>query len=144
MTRLSENFSKFGAIYSQITIAFVDLGGLTNLVFLISVGLSIAFWHFALKNDDLIDQIPNFGILSTDKKKFLLFLLNIIILYMFCGDSIFTYIGIGSLISFLHSLLFVSASTGALIDGQPQEQTNQELTQYLNFSNNNNIELQQK
>ncbi|CAD8167628.1 unnamed protein product [Paramecium pentaurelia] len=143
-TRLSENFSKFGATYSQFTIAIVVLGGLTNLVFLISVGLSIAFWYIALKNDDLLDYIPNFGFLSTDKKKVVLFLLNVLILYMFCGDSIFTYIGVGFLISFLHSFLFVSPSTGALIDGQSNQQTNQDLTQYVNFSNNNNIELQYK
>ncbi|CAD8098965.1 unnamed protein product [Paramecium sonneborni] len=144
MTRLSENFSKFGATYSQFTIAIVVLGGLTNLVFLISVGLSIALWYTILKNDDLLDYIPNFGFLSTDKKKVVLFLVNVIVLYMFCGDSIFTYIGVGFLISFLHSFLFVSPSTGALIDGQSNQQTNQDLTQYVNFTNNNNIELQYK
>ncbi|CAK85982.1 unnamed protein product (macronuclear) [Paramecium tetraurelia] len=152
MTRLQENFSKFGATYSQFTIAIVVLGGLTNISFLISVGLSIALygfyiilsWYAALKNDDLLDYIPNFGFLSTDKKKVLLFLLNVLVLYIFCGDSIFTYIGVGFLISFLHSFLFVSPSTGALIDGQTQQQTGQDLSQYVNFSNNNNIELQCK
>ncbi|CAD8084658.1 unnamed protein product [Paramecium primaurelia] len=144
MTRLQENFSKFGATYSQFTIAIVVLGGLTNFSFLISVGLSIAFWYAALKNDEVLDYIPNFGYLTTDKKKVLLFLLNVLVLYIFCGDSIFTYIGVGFLISFLHSFLFVSPSTGALIDGQSHQQTNQDLSQYANFSNNNNIELQYK
>ncbi|CAD8181233.1 unnamed protein product [Paramecium octaurelia] len=144
MTRLQENFSKFGATYSQFTIAIVVLGGLTNISFLISVGLSIAFWYAALRNDDFLGYIPNFGFLSTDKKKVLLFLLNVLVLYIFCGDSIFTYIGVGFLISFLHSFLFVSPSTGALIDGQTQQQSGQDLSQYANFSNNNNIELQYK
>lgn len=42
MLRLSENMSKFGSNYSQLTVVIMLLGGLTNLTFLIILGISCA------------------------------------------------------------------------------------------------------
>ncbi|KAM3130449.1 hypothetical protein pb186bvf_017451 [Paramecium bursaria] len=110
-TRLQENLKRFGSNYVQFTFVILLLGGLTNLTFLAVLAASCALWYFLNKNESSFDLVPDFGVLTTDKKKVVLFLINILLLYIICGQSIFTYIGCGFMLSFIHAFLFISPST---------------------------------